>query len=223
MEEWLEPYADACFRRSADIAHDLKTPLNIAVLNLELLRMRARKICGTEEDDPRLLAYTKAIELELRRLARIFDAFFILSVPPRRSPEPVKVDVDTLFCEIATNAGYPVEPLGDEPCAMAHEERSRELFRYLLEGAGRNFARESILIERECHTRRYLIRITGKAAGDIEVEKLFKFYYTAPDGNPDLSLAAARLIAETQGGGTLTATPVDGNLVLELSLPTGER
>ena len=34
MEPWLEKFARANFLRSADTAHDLKTPLNIAVLNL---------------------------------------------------------------------------------------------------------------------------------------------------------------------------------------------
>jgi len=44
MEPWLESFARAIFARSS--AHDLKTPLNVAVLNLELLRMRLRKLSG---------------------------------------------------------------------------------------------------------------------------------------------------------------------------------
>ena len=81
MEPWLERFARANFQRSADTAHDLKTPLNVAVLNLELLRMRLRKI-GAEEDE-KLGEYTRAIETELRRMSRIFDAFFLLSTPPK--------------------------------------------------------------------------------------------------------------------------------------------
>jgi hypothetical protein len=50
---------------------------------------------------------------------------------------------------------------------------------------------------------------------------LFKFYYTDPSGTPDLSLATARLIAETYGG-SLTATEKGDTVVLELSLPAGE-
>ena len=81
MELWLENFARANFQRSADTAHDLKTPLNVAVLSLELLRMRLRKIGG--EDDEKVVAYAHAIETELRRLGRIFDAFFLLSTPPK--------------------------------------------------------------------------------------------------------------------------------------------
>ena len=91
MEPWLETFARANFRRSADTAHDLKTPLNIAVLNLELLRMRLRKLAG--EDDEKVTAYTQAIETELRRLGRIFDAFFLLSTPPKNDERPTAVDV----------------------------------------------------------------------------------------------------------------------------------
>ena len=74
MDFWLEHFARANFLRSADTAHDLKTPLNVAVLNLELLRMRLRKIADDTPDD-KISDYTRAIEVELRRLGggRPFD------------------------------------------------------------------------------------------------------------------------------------------------------
>src|SRR5512141_654401 len=50
MESWLESFARANFARSGDTAHDLKTPLNVAVLNLELLRMRLRKLAGSDDE-----------------------------------------------------------------------------------------------------------------------------------------------------------------------------
>src|SRR5688572_30925647 len=91
MEPWLEKFARANFRRSADTAHDLKTPLNVAVLNLELVRMRLRKL--GQEDDEKLQSYARAMETELRRLGNIFDAFFLLSTPPKHDEAPAPVDV----------------------------------------------------------------------------------------------------------------------------------
>src|SRR5438309_2002884 len=70
MEPWLEKFARANFLRSADTAHDLKTPLNIAVLNLELLRMRIAKISEASGDE-KIAGHAAAIESELRRMARI--------------------------------------------------------------------------------------------------------------------------------------------------------
>src|SRR5215212_8738918 len=106
MEHWLELFASANFLRSADTAHDLKTPLNVAVLNLELLRMRIRKLSAQE--DEKVAAYAQSIELELRRMARIFDAFFLLSTPPKGEGTPAAVDLCALFAAAADAAGVPV-------------------------------------------------------------------------------------------------------------------
>src|SRR6202051_4088699 len=103
MESWLESFATTNFRRSSDTAHDLKTPLNVAVLNLELLRMRVSKLAGGE--DEKVNAYAKSIELELRRMARIFDTFFVLSTPPKGEGEPQEVDLCRLCSEAASGAG----------------------------------------------------------------------------------------------------------------------
>src|SRR5258705_11434845 len=104
MESWLDHFASTNFRRSSDTAHDLKTPLNVAVLNLELLRMRVAKLTGNE--DEKVNAYAKAIELELRRMAKIFDTFFVLSTPPKDDEEPADIDFCALCAEVAAAAKY---------------------------------------------------------------------------------------------------------------------
>src|ERR1700738_2228087 len=99
MEPWLEAFARANFLRSADTAHDLKTPLNVAVLNRELLRMRIAKLSGASADE-KVAAYMSAIEVELRRMARIFDAFFLLSTPPKNEDEPGLMDLAGICSEV---------------------------------------------------------------------------------------------------------------------------
>src|SRR2546430_5047499 len=89
MESWLEQFAATAFRRSADTAHDLKTPLNVAILNLELLKIRLAKL--VEGGDEKLTVYAASIETELRRMARIFDTFFFLSTPPKGEEAPAEV------------------------------------------------------------------------------------------------------------------------------------
>src|SRR6185295_6478052 len=107
MESWLDHFASTNFRRSSDTAHDLKTPLNVAVLNLELLRMRVAKLTGGE--DEKVNAYSKAIESELRRMAKIFDTFFVLSTPPKDDDQPVDLDLCPLCAEAAAAAAYALE------------------------------------------------------------------------------------------------------------------
>jgi nitrogen fixation/metabolism regulation signal transduction histidine kinase len=205
MDPWLERFARAGFARSADTAHDLKTPLNVAVLNLELLRMRVRKLAG--EDDEKLNGYGKAIEVELRRMGRIFDAFFLLSTPPKE--EPTLVDVAAI-CD----AGEPF-------LIRAHEERIRQAFKMFFEGLAAILRTEDRRIE-VSRNPDFTVHVTGTAvAPDFDVSKIFKFYYTDPNGNPDLSLATARLIVETYGG-ELSAADDRDKVVIRMVLP-GDR
>ncbi|MGZ5472483.1 MAG: histidine kinase dimerization/phospho-acceptor domain-containing protein [Thermoanaerobaculia bacterium] len=216
MEHWLENFARANFQRSADTAHDLKTPLNVAVLNLELLRMRLRKISG--EDDEKVVAYTRAIEMELRRLGRIFDAFFLLSTPPRNEDAPGALKIVPICAEAASSAGFAFQTNGNA-VVVGHESRIRQAFKLFFEGASKAFAERDAAGDLD--GSRYTVTIAGTpAAPDFELTKLFKFYYTDVGGNPDLSLAVARLIAETYGG-ELNAAVERDKVVLRLSYPLG--
>ena len=218
MEAWLESFARANFRRSADTAHDLKTPLNVAVLNLELLRMRLGKLGA--EDDEKIGVYTRAIEAELRRLGRIFDAFFLLSTPPKDEDAPVLLDAWQICAETAAAAGFTLR--GNGPAeVVAHEARIRQACRLFFEGAAKLLPERSASAAAEGGS----FTVTIAAAGDaeeLELSKIFKFYYSDNDGAPDLSLAVARLIAETYGG-ELNAAMERDKVVLRLSIPLGAR
>jgi signal transduction histidine kinase len=219
MEPWLEAFARANFLRSADTAHDLKTPLNIAVLNLELLRMRIAKVGGASNDE-RVAAYTAAIEVELRRLARIFDAFFLLSTPPRNEDEPKLIDMAGICADVMAEFDLALKGPAN---IRAHASRIREALKLFIEGASKVLKPESRKASAECADKWLRISVSGQPdSADFEVEKIFKFYYTDPAGNPDLSLAAARLIVETYGG-ELNAVQERDKVTLRLSLPLGDQ
>jgi signal transduction histidine kinase len=221
LDSWLQNFARANFKRSSDTAHDLKTPLNVAVLNLELLRMRVRKLTDGS-DDAKLNEYSSAIETELRRMARIFDCFFLLSTPPRGDEAPVAVDVAPLSIEAAERGGFTLEAAGPS-IIIAHESRIRQALKMFFDGAAKVLAlngREATAQHQEHELR---ITALGIPVGeDFELTKIFKFYYTDPSGDPDLSLATARLIAETYGG-ELNAWQESDKVTLRLSFPLGER
>jgi len=209
MDTWLEYFAETAFRRSADTAHDLKTPLNVAVLNLELLRMRLAKLI--EQPDAKVTAYASAVELELRRMARIFDAFFLLSAPPKGEQEPGLVDA----AQFAPDA---------EGSAMVrgHEARIREAYKMFFDGASRLLKEDRTTTARRADGH-FEVTVTGNPqASDFELTKIFKFYYSGPDGMPDLSLATARLVAETYGGGLLAGEEHD-KVWLRLTFPLGDK
>lgn len=216
MELWLEQFARASFSRSADTAHDLKTPLNVAVLNLELLRMRLAKVAVG--DDEKIVGYTRAIETELRRLGRIFDAFFLLSTPPRNEGEAIGVDVVPISSEVATAGGFDLSTEGTA-IVLAHETRIRHAYKLFFEGAAKLVSSRTAAASRD--PDRYTLVIEGSSGDpDFEPTKIFKFYYTDSEGNPELSLAVARLVVETYGG-ELSAAQDRDKVVIRLSLPLG--
>lgn len=220
MEQWLESFARAAFLRSSDTAHDLKTPLNIAVLNLELLRMRVKKLAG-DSGDGKLDEYSRALELELRRMAQIFDTFFLLSTPPKGEGAPPLIDAVAICREVSSSSGLGIDGT-TAGLVRAHETRVRQLFRLFFEGAEKVIKPENARVDVEKKTSEIVVRFSGESTtSDLEITKLFKFYYTDPEGNPDLSLAAARLIVETYGGG-LNATQESDKVTIWLSLPLGE-
>lgn len=217
MDFWLEHFARANFRRSADTAHDLKTPLNVAVLNLELLRMRLRKIADDTPDD-KISDYTRAIEVELRRLGRIFDAFFLMSTPPPGEGDPIPVDIAPLATEAAAAVSVALSANGSAKI-LAHEPRIRQAMKLFFESAAKLFTIASATAG--VRNGQYVLTVEGKpVSADFEPTKVFKFYYTDPDGNPDLSLAVARLIAETYGG-EVNAVEDRDKVSLRLSFPLG--
>ena len=222
MDPWQEHFARTAFRRSGDTAHDLKTPLNVAVLNVELLRMRIAKVAGAAADDEKILAYTRSIETELRRMARIFDAFFLLSTPPKGEEERAVVDLCAACAEACASANIALELPDAAVSLLAHESRIRQAYKLFFEGASKVLKDEGRRATAELGPERFEVTVTGEpAADDFEVTKIFKFYYSDPLGNPDLSLAAARLIAETYGG-ELNAVQDRDKVVLRLSFPLGE-
>jgi hypothetical protein len=219
MEPWLEKFARANFRRSADTAHDLKTPLNVAVLNLELLRMRIRKL--VEGEDPKLVEYTQAIETELRRLGSIFDAFFLLSTPPHNEGDPVNVDVAAVLEHEASSHGYALERTGPA-WICAHESRIRQAGKLFFEGASRLLQEKERRAVASRDASHYEIKTEGQLrSGDAELTRVFKFYHSSDAGTPDLALAVARLIAETYGG-ELSAAEDRDTVALRLTFPLGE-
>lgn len=216
MEPWLERFAEVNFLRSADTAHDLKTPLNVAVLNLELLRMRLTKLAEANGDE-KITAYAAAIETELRRMARIYDAFFLLSTPPKGEGEPGLIDVTPILNEaLGTDYARPA-------MVLTHPSRIRQVAKLFFDGGSKILDEKNRAITIELSGKDLNVLMSGRVVdSEIELTKIFKFYYTDPAGNPDLSLATARLIAETYGG-VLDATRERDTVTVRLTLPLGDQ
>jgi len=218
--KWLERFSSASFSRASDVSHDLKTPLNIAVLNLELLRMRVQKLVGFP--DEKLTEYSKAIDHELRRMARVFDSYFVYSTPPDEALE--LFSPSGVLQETKTPGDWQRQESGDAVKVQFHRSRLVDLLKLMVEGASRLFSSQPVVLSTSSDATHFQVRIEGEGpSSESDFGKVFKFYYTDPSGTPDIALATARLIAETYGG-TLTLWDENGKrLVLDLRLPIADQ
>jgi hypothetical protein len=101
----------------------------------------------------------------------------------------------------------------------AHDSRIRQALRMFFEGTSHVLMENGREAAIERVPGRFTVAVTGSpAASDFEITKIFKFYFTDALGNADLSLASARLIAETYGG-ELDALEDRDKVSIRLSFP----
>ena len=85
-------------RIADDLAHEIKNPLNSMVINLEVLRSRARK-----GDADGVMGRADVLEMEIRRLHTLVEGLLRLLRPDRRPG--TGIPVDTLLTELEELAG----------------------------------------------------------------------------------------------------------------------
>jgi signal transduction histidine kinase len=68
---------------SAGLAHEVRNPLNAAMLQLALLERRLHRTA----DDPRLLVPTKLAQKEIERLTALLNEFLVFARPPELHPQ----------------------------------------------------------------------------------------------------------------------------------------
>lgn len=177
--------------RSKDVAHDIKTPINIAVLNLELLRM---SLLRDPDPDQKRLEQCASAERELRRIAQIMDAWISVL---RVEHGDAASSVSPIVSEVARELGLSLKVSGELEVQVT-EEVLRKLAEDTLSGAADALDGAEATLEAEKDQFRLTIR--GNPRDSTEIGKIFKFYYTDASQKPRLELATARLMAEALGG-----------------------
>lgn len=220
MADPIERLARAVLTRSPDVAHDLKTPLNILVLHIELLQMRLRKLAPEAAADEKVLEHCQSLERESRRVAAIMDAYLAIArMPVESGAEPV--DASPLLIEPLREQSFEVPDL--PPCRIgAYRSRLEKVGTLIAEGLASIIVCAEARVECSVEKGKLRIRAEGPLCDETaEVGKLFKFYYTNPSGEPNTALASARLLLETMGG-TIEMVHEDGSVRFEIELQGDE-
>ncbi|MEZ5330716.1 MAG: ATP-binding protein [Thermoanaerobaculia bacterium] len=207
----------------AGLAHDLRSPLNTIVLNLELLRAYRE-----DGDDASWQETLDVLEDEARRLAGSVDLLMTQMLSP--TDEVVRFDANELVRDLgrllAGQARFQVVDLSVETAAEPLPVRGRrEWLRRALTNVAINGLESTpeggrlILTARRADDRVEIdVADTGPGVAETLGERVFDLHVTTRTSGTGVGLFVARSIAEADGG-TLSLMPSESGALFRLSLP----
>ncbi|WP_235202028.1 heavy metal sensor histidine kinase [Ralstonia pickettii] len=230
MLERMEAGYERLYRFSADLAHDLRTPLNNLIGHTEVALSRERTVAdyvALLEDD---LA-------EYQRLSRMIDSMLFLARADAATAKLDCVSVD-LGAELSKLAGYFTvlsEDKGVTIAVSASGWLSADLMMFrravgnLLSNAIRHADSEStVLVSCERNQDSLTVHVSnrGRPIPDSDLERIFDRFYRGDqarsnsDQSTGLGLAIVRSIMELHDGKAYAATLPDEVTRFSLQFPT---
>jgi signal transduction histidine kinase len=209
-----------------DAAHQLRTPITIALGHAELL---ATAVDGQQEAED-----IDVVIGELSRLRRISERLLIIAAaadPAFLHPEPVALD--QLIAELirrwrpAAERSWRIARL-DQVTVQADRERLGLALDALLENAVRHTGSNdviqlSVIRDYPGMPARIIVADTGSGIPADEVPLIFDRFSTGRDGQPrgtGLGLPLVRAVARAHGGNVTVSAAMGKGSEFELTLPT---
>lgn len=207
-------------RRSADLAHGLKTPLSVLMAESRQLRARGDGVIA-DGLDRAIFAAGAAIEAEL---ARAKAAAARQSIAPQLVPARVVAERVVSVVEHTDEGGklaFAVEMQGDLTVPGSAEELS-EILGALIENAAR-FARRMVRIagHQSLGQVRLLVEDDGPGLKDWNIEQALMRGQRLDESGPGhgLGLSIARDLVEARGGAIALKRSQMGGLMVEMVWP----
>jgi len=194
---------------AAGLAHEIRNPLNAALLQLHLLGRGVARL--PEPQRPPLVDRIHIVESELRRLERLLSDFLELARPRPMAREPIDLpallqDVLDLHEPMAAARGVSLVCRVMEAWAVGDRERLKQVFHNLLlnaleatapggavtVGCARDEHRDDMVCVR--------FSDTGRGIPRGAMEKVFEPFFTTKEAGTGLGLSIVRQIAERHGG-----------------------
>ncbi|MBN1197605.1 MAG: HAMP domain-containing histidine kinase [Candidatus Aminicenantes bacterium] len=209
---------------SAEIAHEIKNPLNSLALTLDVVHGRLK-----ESNDDRSGKYIAASRDEVRRITGILESYSRLPKPVK--PVPQRVDIGALFKDIlnslegeaaARKAGLEITAL---PRQMAEidPELLRQVLRNLIQNSLEAHASKVTL---SATVKRDWLQITLEDNGEgIDPglrEKVFQPYISAKTKGTGLGLFVARRLITAMAGEIRLDESPPGTTRFRVRIPMGE-
>lgn len=218
-------------RLALNMAHEIRNPLNAAVLQLHMLSRHVEKLAIQIEEKAILRKRAAVVGDEIARLNRLLTEFLELSRPRAILREPVHVgrlvsDVLELETERAGSRGVRfVRELAADACiAIGDREKLKQVAINLVVNAldvmqdGGELRATVMGYPEEVEMT---FQDTGPGIPPDDLEKIFESFYTTKPGGTGLGLAIVKQIVDQHAGRIeITSTLGQGTLV-RVAIPTG--
>lgn len=217
--------SEALSQLVAGIAHELNSPLQAVLGNVELLRR-------TERLSPRVLTQLRRVYRESDRAARIVRNLLLLAGPGQIVHRPVSVHAAllralALRAASCRRAGISVERhLGDEvPRVSGDTVLLQQAFHNIILNAEQAMSESGGRLEiRSAFAKRrrqveIKIRDSGPGIPAEMLPRIFDPFVTTKDAGSGLGLALARRIVREHGGDILAANDRRGGALFTVHLP----
>lgn len=217
-------------RIATAVNHEIKTPLNVLYMNLQLLIRKINKCdMGAHQLKNDMLELTRIIDNEISRINEIIEEF----VKYARFPTPnfKKNDINRILTNIAEmitqnaqESEITIEVLPDQTIGMLQVDE-KMMIQALL-----NLCMNAIQAmpyggslrlasKREGACTKILIGDTGEGIAAEDLERIFDPFFTKKDGGLGFGLAIVQRIVENHKGSISCRSEVGKGTVFEITLP----
>jgi two-component system sensor histidine kinase BaeS len=232
MAESLQLAAKSRRAMTADIAHELRTPLAVQRAHLEAIEDGVYPLSleslGPIEEQNHLL--TRLVE-DLRTLAMADAGQLDLQTTPTDFPDLIKRIIKR-FEPQAAERQIEIQHSLEEPCPplLVDSQRIQQILHNLLSNAMRYSPDgEQISLELKCHPHQVSLSLRDRGPGIPEnvLPYVFERFYrgdrarSRSEGGTGLGLSIARKLAQAHGGDLSAANHPEGGAVFTLELPVG--
>jgi signal transduction histidine kinase len=204
------------------VAHQIRTPLNVMTLQLELLH---QDLEAGRDADPRIARVSQ----EIARLAKAIDALMRFMRPEQLKYE--ELAVNDLLREIGSQlsrSNIRVEYQLDTttPTIKADRDLLSEALRNMVNNAAEAMPQGGVITlgtaYRDSATVEIDVKDCGAGIAPEDLERIFNLYFTTKEGGSGLGLSLALRAIDLHGGSVNVESKVGVGTTFKIHLPAGQ-
>jgi PAS domain S-box-containing protein len=199
----------AMARLALNLAHEIRNPLNAAILQLHVLGRHVDRLPVDEEARAALRQKTQIVGDEIQRLSRLLTDFLSLARP--RDPVRELVDLGKLVCGVldleqgsAADRGVAVDRMLPDECAVFGDpEKLRQMVLNLVMNAleaMKEGGQLRVRVSNDGEHVRLVVEDTGVGIEPAAMAQVFDPFFTTKEAGTGLGLSIVRKIVDQHGG-----------------------